>query len=306
MYMQSSLYTLERAQGLRRKYRADDNAENANAFLARQELHYPDGYNQGQFVSPQLVITWLKHEKPYLFANRVKVTRGALVLYAEIGRGRVKREKIAESYHLTYAHHKQFHSRDDVYNKNTNLMYKPDVLTKTDEFLDSLFRTVSDASLVIVDVTVKSNLMFSFSRIESHANMLLLNLKTKTAEYFEPHGHAKWTDAVVEFVRGKLPPGWSFDVPTDTCVGPQRDNRDPGYCTAWCNLFLTYRLFYPDESRDSIMARLLKGGRDKVWERIGRFYSWALFWQKKNIAYETWQSNTFKNTTPWGTPPRPR
>ncbi len=298
--MQQDLYTLGRAQGFRQRTLPENLNTNANRFLSKHGLYYPVGIDQGQYVQPQMVLSWLRHERPLMFADhKVLVTRGAILIYSSVN-VRSRRAEILHSYYLTYIWNPRFSMYDNVHwnEDSDDVIYKPGVVDRVEDFFGTLFKGTPSAPVVIVDVTARSNLMLTSTQpIGSHANMLVLNFVTHTAEYFEPHGHAPWTDSVVNFLRSKLPPSWSFDVPTDTCPGVQK--ADPGYCTAWCCLFLIYRLFYTEDTREQIINRLLRGGGDKLWERIGAFYGWARFWQEKDVAYSKWSKNTLKDTRPW-------
>lgn len=294
---EQNLFTLERAGGMRQKRRYTQNLTNVDGFLSKHGLEYPTNYWSGQFVSPQMVVTWLKHDRPSMFASgNIKVTRGAVLIKPRIW-GR--HTEIVESYYLTYVHNPKYHMYNNVsHSLNGEVKYSPGVVNRTDDFFTTLFGRAPEAALVVVEVIVASNKMISNTnkQQQSHENLLILNFQTRTAEYFEPHGYADWTESVLQFLRTKLPLAWSFDVPTDTC--PALQQADPGYCTAWSCLFLIYRMFHPNETREQLLGRMLEGGRDKLWTRIGSFYGWAKFWQDKDLPYIKWRLST-QNKLPW-------
>lgn len=98
-----------------------------------------------------------------------------------------------------------------------------------------------------------------------HANMLIIDKKHKTVEYFEPHGT---TDDYDDYLSDKsqmmkdalqdvLPKDYTYIDPSDLCPtpGPQRDEP---LCFAWGLLYFHLRMKNPHMTGKQITAEMVK------------------------------------------------
>lgn len=121
-----------------------------------------------------------------------------------------------------------------------------------------------------------------------HSNALVIDLKNKTIERFEPHGQKGSTVAFIDkFFETKLLRehfrGFTYIRPEQFCpyIGPQTlgakhkrlsiNKNDGGYCVPFTLLYMHLRLIHPDFNRDRVVKMMLNGGPQKVHERIVKF-----------------------------------
>lgn len=100
------------------------------------------------------------------------------------------------------------------------------------------------------------------AKVHLHANMMLIDRKSKTVERFEPNTLQFSNLALLQedidaaIMRDLLPllgQDYTYFPPTSFCRrGPQKDN----YCTAWSLFYLHLRLINPSLSRQEIVERL--------------------------------------------------
>jgi ankyrin repeat protein len=122
--------------------------------------------------------------------------------------------------------------------------------------------------------------------IGSHANYLIIDLKTKEAERFEPNGstppynydyNSELLDSLLHTNLKRLIPGMKYFSPSDYLpkVGFQLLGRrqyghyisDPkGFCALWSIWYVDYRLSYPEFTRKELTTLLIKQTRK---ENIG-------------------------------------
>lgn len=115
-----------------------------------------------------------------------------------------------------------------------------------------------------------------YTKKDNHANMILMNIKNKTIELFEPHGnrlsnsviggveggYKKKTVFVREFFHKHFPEfnvvnvnrslhGRSFQVLHDP-------REHSGYCVTWCMMYTHYRILNPNVSIDKLIGYMDK------------------------------------------------
>ena len=112
-----------------------------------------------------------------------------------------------------------------------------------------------------------------------HRNLLLIDLRNQTVEFFEPHG----LNIGHEYIHKQLQAHFKkieFKVmsPTLACprmLGPQAKlgKMDQGWCTLWSAFYLVYRMLHPELMPDTIAKRMTAGTVQEVHDRFMRFHS---------------------------------
>jgi hypothetical protein len=131
-----------------------------------------------------------------------------------------------------------------------------------------------------------------------HANMLFINRKLKTIEWFEPHGvyddskaktpqiRAEWTDfrnwifRELKFILDL--PNYSIDEPYEECglFGPQarakEDKKCPigGFCVTYSTIYAHLRILAPGSSSQETVKSLQKLSPSQNLDLVQRYIRW--------------------------------
>lgn len=104
-----------------------------------------------------------------------------------------------------------------------------------------------------------------------HANILLLDTRRKTMEFFEPHGWAPWHDLVYQKLM-RLFPGYHIWSPALLCPqmrGPQsHSSLDEGWCMTWSVLYVVYRILNPAIPPEDIATWMGRGSGEQIRDRM--------------------------------------
>ena len=113
-----------------------------------------------------------------------------------------------------------------------------------------------------IPIIINAELPQDYNDIENHANVLLIDKKRKTIEFFEPHGYKKELSSPYEHVSkyhtkykllkeyfSKILKQYTFVNASE--IIKQRGFQDKydsnsGYCVTWSCLFVHYRILNPD------------------------------------------------------------
>jgi hypothetical protein len=113
-----------------------------------------------------------------------------------------------------------------------------------------------------------------------HANAMIIDMKKKTIERFEPNGemYLDVDDLLKESLTKELLPGYRYISPRLYMPkkGPQyvqskTSKSSSGYCIAFTFLYLHMRVTMPQLSRKEIIEKMMEGGGTKIESRLNKF-----------------------------------
>lgn len=119
-----------------------------------------------------------------------------------------------------------------------------------------------------------------------HETLVLIDHKSKTIEYFDPHGIAKWNLEVWPVVArelGKTHVGYEFVPPWETCpMEGMQAIYDVGLCAEFSTLYEFLRFRCPQVSAFNLQVYLVSIGEAGIKQLI---HGWLCF--KMNISLST-------------------
>lgn len=150
-----------------------------------------------------------------------------------------------------------------------------------DSKLLSSIRNCPKNSLVLIDLAIFES---DNSPGEGHANCLIIDLKKKTIERFEPNGdmYPEVDTAIKKHFIDKHFPNYKYINPLDFIPkrGPQYlqtffgDKQNlGGFCITFSFLYFHLRVIHPDLKQKQIVEMIMKGTPEDIDQRIKKFIS---------------------------------
>jgi len=166
------------------------------------------------------------------------------------------------------------------------------------------------------DTAIPVYITFLPQSAAGHANMILINRRRRTLEWFEPHGLYKggWIFQMKEFVEDKLssvlglPSDYTVSLPYEDCpmvIGPQMLQLKHsgctigGYCAAYSTLYAHLRFLAPDESPESTVDTLMELNRVQMLDLILRYIGWQNLLALKHNLMSTDEPNYTRKSAKW-------
>lgn len=135
----------------------------------------------------------------------------------------------------------------------------------------------------------------------SHANAILIDVRNKTAERFEPHG-SRARDMFPDFKYDSLDARLqtffrtadvTYMSATEVCPyeGPQETEDDEkvgidGYCAAWSLWFVDFRMAYPDVPVNDIVKNMVLKAREMSYKGSIREYLYRYLTQVYTYMFD--------------------